>query len=314
MQEPDVMHEVSFWPGSPLSYTTTKLELYRGETLLSTATGFVFRFAGRYFLVTNYHVFSGIHPTSGRVLSQTGATPNRVDFHVAVSTTEARGEGLYFKPMSVPIVDDVESPLWIDERSSTRQNDYAALPLDPLVPELADNGTALRAIQGGRVTLRRGVTKPAEASTLVGADSAQHFYPAIGTTVYVLGYPQGIASSGIFPIWKGATIASEPLAGVTLADGDYDNVFYIDATTKSGMSGAPVVVLSEKGRRYYTEDNVIVEIGNDEPFLVGVYAGRDGVTNDEFELSLGRVWKVSALERLCMKAFAPPERVILREQ
>ncbi len=315
MDESEVIHEVAFWPGSPLSYTTTKISVFRDAALLSSATGFVYRFAGHYFLVTNYHVLSGTHPATGAVLSRFGATPNRIEFHVAVASPVNEpgkvGEGLFFKPMSVPIVDNSELPLWFDDRPSGRQNDYAVMSLEPLLPELAQGGVSLRAIQGGRVTLKRGVEKPKSESDLLRADSAQHFYPSVGSTVFVLGYPLGIDSTGIFPIWKGATIASEPFAGVTLPSGQYENLFYIDGTTKSGMSGSPVIVIGNAGDLFYTEDNVVVEFATAESFLIGVYAGRDGLTNDEYELSLGRVWKVSALEALCMRtilanALPPP--------
>ena len=44
------------------------------------------------------------------------------------------------------------------------------------------------------------------------------------------------------PIWKKSTIASEP-------DIDINNLpcFYIDSTTREGMSGAPVVFFSKDG-------------------------------------------------------------------
>src|ERR1700730_4458809 len=78
----------------------------------------------------------------------------------------------------------------------------------------------------------------------------------------------------------------------------YKNLFYIDGLTKSGMSGSPVVCLAKPGDEFHTEDGVRVSIEKAEPFLIGVYAGRDGVTQEEYELSLGRVWKISAVEAL----------------
>jgi hypothetical protein len=64
------------------------------------------------------------------------------------------------------------------------------------------------------------------------------------------------------------------------------------------MSGSPVVCLAKTGDEFRAEDGVRVSIEKAEPFLLGVYAGRDGVTQEEYELSLGRVWKIGAVEAL----------------
>jgi hypothetical protein len=52
---------------------------------------------------------------------------------------------------------------------------------------------------------------------------------------FVLGYPRGMSGGGHFPVWKRATIATEP-------DIDLDGLprFYIDTATREGMSGSPV--------------------------------------------------------------------------
>jgi hypothetical protein len=36
-------------------------------------------------------------------------------------------------------------------------------------------------------------------------------------------------------------------------------------------------------------------------------AGREGVTQEEYELSVGRVWKIGSVERMLMKSKAPRE-------
>jgi hypothetical protein len=95
--------------------------------------------------------------------------------------------------------------------------------------------------------------------------------------------------------------ASEPQGSIQLGGQEYDNIIYVDALTKSGMSGSPVVCLPSSGKYFYSDDGVIVEPPKDEPLVVGVYAGRDGVTKDEYELSVGRVWKIGSVEQLFFK-------------
>src|SRR5690242_7246944 len=57
--------------------------------------------------------------------------------------------------------------------------------------------------------------------------------------LFVIGYPQN--TENFYPIWKSGTIASEPNLmplGIPF--------FYIDATTRKGMSGSPVVFRDNK--------------------------------------------------------------------
>lgn len=189
-----------------------------------------------------------------------------------------------------------ERPIWRDDREDRLQNDYAIIDLTEFVPELKEDKVTLRHILGGRVTFRRGFT-PAQSDVFC-PDDLRAIYPTVGTEVFVLGYPRGVASTGIFPIWKRASIASEPQGTISLGGILYKNVFYIDGLTKSGMSGSPVVCLAKPGDEFHTEDGVRVPIEKAEPFLIGVYAGRDGVMQEEYELSLGRVWKIGAVEAL----------------
>ena len=220
--------KVEFWPGSPLSYTTTRIGVFRNDILLSTASGFVMKFGQDFALVTNWHVLSGYNPASQKCLSASGALPNRIEFHASVSRKwDEKGkpaEEIYFKPLSVDLFEN-EQPIWLDDKADQLQNDYAAILLERYIPELNESVT-LRAIRGGRVTFRRGYKSTGTGPFHV--DDIQNLYPLVGSEVFVLGYPQGISSTGIFPLWKRASIASEPQGTITLQGHEYQNAFYID--------------------------------------------------------------------------------------
>jgi hypothetical protein len=213
-----------------------------------------------------------------------------------------KAEQLFFKPLQIGLFSG-ETPIWRDDREGQLQNDYAVIDLTDFVPELKEDKVTLRHILGGRVTFRRGFT-PAQ-SGVFSPEDLRAIYPTIGSEVFVLGYPRGVASTGLFPIWKRASIASEPQGTISLGGTSYKNVFYIDGLTKSGMSGSPVVCLAKPGDEFHSEDGVRVSSEKAEPFLVGVYAGRDGVTREEYELSLGRVWKIGLLRPYFIMATAP---------
>src|ERR1700749_2619038 len=95
------MKTVKFWPGHPLSYTTTKIDVFFNDTYLASGTGFVHRYAQRYGLVTNLHVLTGINPTTGKPLSPMGGIPNRCTFHAAIVNSRKEGrkniEQVHFK-------------------------------------------------------------------------------------------------------------------------------------------------------------------------------------------------------------------------
>lgn len=291
---------VKFLPGNPLSYTTTKITVLHDDTELSTATGFVTRVGQKFALVTNWRVLSGLNPIDGTCLSKMGAVPNRIECHVTLSRAinEGRGEEIYFKPLAIDLTVG-ERPNWHDDRDGQSQNDYAVIDLAGYIPELGEEGVSLRSIAGGRISFRRGFDPRGKETFNI--EDIQSIYPPVGAEVFVLGYPRGVTRTGVFPIWKRGSIASEPQASLTLGGIEYRNVLYIDALTKPGMSGSPVVCLARAGERFCTDDGLTIEIKEAEPFIVGVYAGRDGVTQEEYELSVGRVWKIGAVERLIFK-------------
>jgi hypothetical protein len=116
--------------------------------------------------------------------------------------------------------------------------------------------------------------------------------------VFILGYPRGLTKQGILPIWKRATIASEPLIGL---DGGVPAML-VDSVTREGMSGSPVLyfgpfVTSFSGEQIKTV-NYPSAMPAGQPWLVGVYAGRDGVTGEELDMALGRVWHRRLLDEI----------------
>jgi hypothetical protein len=300
-QKPDENNPktVNFWPGSPLSYTTTKITCFFGETILGDATGYIHRFANRIGLVTNWHVITGRSPINGQPLNAHGGVPNRIRFHAAVEiNAEGEQDLVHFREFDLDLYTSNDEQLWLGAKDDSNQIDIAIVPMDGLVPEIASGTGSIRGIEGGKVTLSP-ATNPAGPLKF---DDLKHFLPKVGSEVFVLGYPKGITPSGIFPIWKRASIASEPQVGITLGDVNYEDAFYIDALTNQGMSGSPVVHFPKAGDYLFTKDNIAVVADGKNPFLVGVYAGRNGVTNMEGDLALGRVWGVSLIERL----FASP--------
>lgn len=112
------------------------------------------------------------------------------------------------------------------------------------------------------------------------------YYPRIGDTVMIVGFPSGLigASAGL-PIAKSGFIASNPYCR---QKGHFR--FLIDARTYSGMSGAPIFlnqVLSLNG-----------SIGMRQDFL-GVYSGRLVLPDEAKASEFGYCWSWDFVKDVC---------------
>ena len=112
----------------------------------------------------------------------------------------------------------------------------------------------------------------------------------VGMDSFVLGFPEGISGPGKTPIWKRASIASEP-------DYDFRNVpgFIVDTATRSGMSGSPVIVRHSGIFKPHEEpqfrgDEILGTVSK----FVGIYSGR--YADDPMGVSLGMVWRSVVLD------------------
>jgi len=217
---------------------------------IGVATGFIVSKNGSSYLVTNWHVVTGRNPTDGLPLFDTWtADPRRlrVWFHGVQLGSWVAHD--------VELVDDSGRRRWLEHRLG-RQVDVVAIPLlTPPDTRVYDIDLAL-------------------------ADFDLMIYPS--EAVSIIGFPKGLTSAGRLPIWKTGHIASD-------IDIDWEGkpAFLIDATTKGGMSGSPVI--AKRVCIYQTSHGNV--IGNAVRFL-GVYSGRQIA---ESGIEVGFVWKPKAI-------------------
>jgi hypothetical protein len=117
------------------------------------------------------------------------------------------------------------------------------------------------------------------------------FGPLVADEAFVVGYPFADLSIGLFPIWKRASIASEP--GV-----DLDNLpkMLIDTATRPGFSGSPVIMqrvgIHGKSGVALRGDEIIGRIRN----FIGIYSGR--IDRETEQAQLGIVWKARVINEI----------------
>jgi len=102
--------------------------------------------------------------------------------------------------------------------------------------------------------------------------------------VSIVGFPFGLRGGGLLAIWTRGFIASEP-------DVDLNDLplFLVDARTRPGQSGSPVIAYSSGGMHAMADGSTAM-FGGPVTNLLGVYSGRINEQSD-----LGRVWKVQAV-------------------
>ena len=98
--------------------------------------------------------------------------------------------------------------------------------------------------------------------------------------------------TGYIPIWKKASVASEP-------ELDVENLpyFFADTATRTGMSGSPVVLYKDRPITMINEKER--KVSRHWTKFVGVYSGRIGADNEtKGDAQLGRVWKPHVIQEM----------------
>jgi Trypsin-like peptidase domain len=271
-----------------LSFCVVPITPFFNDVELSSATGFLYTVVvdgiPALWLVSNWHVFPGRHiDPPNKALMLNGAIPNRIRFQVMKVLP---GNIVQVHPQFANLYDADGKAIWRQHQSKS-DVDIAALNLG-------------RGLDGFAVG---GINENARYDMKI----------EIGSDVFVLGYPLGFSHFISTPIWKRGSIASEPHAETP----ESRNRIMIDATTRSGMSGSPVV-LREK-THYVSEGGEIVQHANASRFI-GVYSSRpafgvrssspiDGL--DDLRTELGYVYKSGCIEQIAREGIPGPEYGIL---
>lgn len=234
-------------------------------SLRSSASGFFWRKDGIPYLITNRHCVTG-KDHRNRLLPTATFEPTHLQiyFHekgerIDPNTTMYRG-----KAIEVSLFKDGH-PVWF-EHTKGRLVDVVAIELDSPWPPSVDCINDRKVYDSWKLE--------------AGADCL------------IVGFPEGLPGSDSTPIWKRASVASEPNL-------DYKGmpVFLCDSATRKGLSGGPVfgraLGMFDQNAKPIDPYSAGPKFFGYWPVFVGIYSGREGDENDGFQL--GRVWKENAL-------------------
>jgi hypothetical protein len=219
-------------------------------------------------LVTNWHVVTGRDPETGQALDRvTARVPD--ELHIACLVKGSPTQRVRWQIVKEHLYDTDGDPLWLEHPVHGRKADVVALPMTQHRGHV------------GEVDLWG--YDPWFEDTLAPDDIARGLPVGVSRPLSIIGFPFGATGGGYLPIWIQGWVASELDVDI------YElPLFLIDARTREGQSGSPVIAYSPGGS-HVLENMVTVGGGPMERFL-GVYSGR---LNEESDI--GRVWKRKAL-------------------
>jgi len=284
---------------SPLSLFPIPITQYRNGRVIGYGTGFLMKpyEEGPGFLVTNYHVLTARHPREpSRLMLGYPDSPDELEFPLM----SFENDRVNWRTGSIK---DVASKDFVFLEHPDREKG-----VDLVALRLAAPADAL----------------PVYLERLELSDDIRM---EAGADAFIVGFPfmgdQKLGNEHNYPIWKRASIASEP-------DFPVDSLpkIYVDSASRPGMSGSPVFLRSHSEevfvnqKQYDLYQQLVNGKGDVLEFLseldtadlkphrvakfrfIGVYSGRVGAPAEE-SLQLGIVWKAEALKALfTVDAFA----------
>ena len=253
-----------------LSLMSLPIKVYSGTCKVYYGTGFLYYFKGNLWLVSNWHLFTNRSPLQPDIV-QRGGVPTHISFFLRFFDSQGT-----FRRW------ECEMKLIDGERSCWIQHRYGP-PYDVAAIRIPDISVPLPAFP------RNGAHE--------GYNFVSNLHWGVASECFVVGFPQVKGNKNNLPVWKRATVATEP--GET-----YDSlpVFLVDTLSSGGMSGSPVI-LYHTGP-YVDQSGATVlkrTIGQSGPTrtvqFIGIYSGRY-TENDDLAPQFGKVWHVEVIEEM----------------
>lgn len=251
-----------------LSLSACFLDLKGVGDLPRQATGFFWRLSEKVFLITNWHVVTGLNMMDGKAIGNHWV-PERIILRYFTKRAP-QPDGLHsmtVPDVNLPLFEDFHRPYWVQHPMAYEWN------VDIVALDVTD--------------------KLAEAGVVCVNDyTYPRLYHFAGSEIFVLGHalPENTNAYPVpFPIWKRGSIASEIIVPWNMRP-----AFLIDSRTSKGMSGSPVFARvfgpAAYGDGSIHSDNILVSE------FMGIYSGR--LFDDENNASVGLVWHRNLIDQL----------------
>jgi hypothetical protein len=276
---------------NPLSFSSIKLDRFSKDGVqLKPASGFVVKAGNRYYLITNWHVVSGMYdPTHKprKPVIEPYLLKTAIHFHMGEGEKKAPLTMGRWNRLTIQLYDENDAPKWIELQANNQQQlkiDVIAIPLESNLKNL----NFLQALNRIAVPRKFADSMPRTSNVSSWHEISAIFISAIETdieygpsdAVDVIGYPIGWAPTGSNKatpaFWRRSSIASE-IIGLGIGTTS-ENPFFIDPCPLEGMTGSPVI-----------------GVKNDCLKLLGIYSDK---STAGFGANAGLVWNASVIKEL----------------
>lgn len=237
------------------------MHLKETKARLYTGTSFIYEYKEKLYLITNWHIVTGLSTIDKKPIMNHGGIPDI---------------------MVLSLMLNQNRPKWKSFTLELYKENKAEWLVHPIHKEKVD-------------VVAMEIEIPKEFNCLIRPINKyifNDFKLEIADDVFVLGYPYSITGGGNFPIWKRGSVATEP-------EIDYEGLpkIFIDTASRPGMSGSPVI-FRRNGIHLGKENKLSLDtIFGEIRDFIGVYSGRKVGEND-FDAQLGIVWKKKVIEEI----------------
>jgi hypothetical protein len=251
-----------------LSLSACFLDLKGVGDVPRQATGFFWRLSEKVFLITNWHVVTGLDMMNGKPIGNHWVPERIILRHFTKGALQPNGwQSVTVPDINLPLFEDFHRPYWVQHPMAYEWN------VDIVALDVTDK------LAKGDVVCVNDRTYP-------------RLYHFAGGEIFVLGHalPENTNAYPVpFPIWKRGSIASEIIVPWNMRP-----AFLIDSRTSKGMSGSPVFARvfgpAAYGDGSIASDNILVSE------FMGIYSGR--LFDDENNASIGLVWHRNLIDQL----------------
>lgn len=253
---------------------------------MAHGSAFIYRIDGKDRLITARHNVTGKHWQTNDFMGEFRTEPTHLKvmffaeppekWSVSPSEENPRVANIrvLLRQYLVPLIGEDWKPIWKQHPMLGGDMDVAEVPFTP--------PTDVIIMSWERSGPRTGPDQAAWPAQL---------FP--GENVFIIGYPYRLTVGPILPLWIRGMVASDPMFGYADGNKSYP-LWLIDARTRRGQSGSPVIRHRAPGAIVIRNDGRAGSSPFPDSDLLGVYSGR---TNNESDL--GFVWPMDEVDEIC---------------
>lgn len=202
------------------SEAVVHLSICRDDIKLAVGTGVFYKKNNKSYIITAWHNVSGRHSETLESLSTNLSVPNKIIATFSQQISQGEFNGCVKMSISLPLEKDGK-PTYLIHPQGWPKVDVVAIPID-LTKEYLSEGSLIDGKKINISTILKNQTSLGLSTDIVHIQDLELRYKDIedysdylyaSEDIFIVGYPKGITDYTGQPIWKRATVASNPHLG-----------------------------------------------------------------------------------------------------